>query len=84
MTEELDEVVDAMEEEDVEQIAKELSDLLYAVYGTIGVYGLAEKMPAIFDEIHNSHMTKESGGKGLKAIKGPSFKEANIREILHT
>ncbi len=81
--EETKEVIEAMEEGNVEHIAKELADLLYTVYGTIGSYGLSGKMPEIFTEVHNSNMSKDvpEGGEG-KAIKGKNYREADITSIL--
>lgn len=83
MREEMDEAIEAMEEGNLEHIAKEISDVLYAVYGTIGVYGLADKMTDIFDENHRSQMSKDvpEGGKG-KAVKGEGYREADVKSIL--
>jgi len=84
MREEMDEAIEAMEEGNLEHIAKEIADVLYAVYGTIGAYGLSEKMPAIFDENHSSQMSKDvpEGGRG-KAVKGGGYKEADVSSILN-
>jgi len=83
MREEMEEAIEAMEEENLEHIAKEISDVLYAVYGTIGSYGLASKMTEIFNENHKSQMSKDvpEGGTG-KAVKGDTYKEADIISIL--
>ena len=90
MREELEEAIEAMErEEDIADIAKELADVLYTVYGTIGAYGLAGKMEAIFDEVHSSNMSKElpEGNtqiRNVKAIKGDSYRVADIKKIVST
>ncbi len=83
MHEETKEVIEAMEEGDIEHIAKEIADLLYTVYGTIGSYGLAGKMSEIFTEVHQSNMSKDvpEGGEG-KAVKGEHYREADISNIL--
>ena len=84
MREEVEEVVEAMEEGDIEHIAKEISDLLYAVYGTIGSYGLAEKMPAVFSEVHTSNISKDAGDRNdTKAVKGVGYREADVSSILN-
>lgn len=89
MKEELEELVAAMREEPIENIAKELADLLYVVYGTIGPYGLSDKMEEIFDEVHRSNMTKFSpdgsqihreDGKLLK--EGSNYSPADVKSIL--
>lgn len=85
MTEELAETIEAMEKGSISDVAKELADLLYTVYGTIGVYGLAEKMPAVFTANHESQMSKDApSGNAQKAIKGESYQEADITSILNT
>jgi len=87
MREELDEVVEAMENEPLENIAKELADLLYVVYGTIGAYGFHGIMEEICDEVHRSNMSKlgENGELLLredgKVLKGPNYKPADIKKV---
>jgi len=89
MREEMKEVIDAMQNEPLENIAKELADLLYVVYGTIGAYGLQDKMEKVFDEVHRSNMSKlGTDGKPLlredgKVMKGPSYSPANIASVLN-
>ncbi len=89
MREELKEVIDAMQNEPLENIAKELADLLYVVYGTIEAYGLQNKMKDVFDEVHRSNMSKlGTDGKPLlredgKVLKGPSYSPANIASVLN-
>ena len=84
MREELTEVEEAMQEGDVAHIAKELADLLYTVFGTIGAYGLAEKMPQVFDAVHESNMSKKVKSEvNTKAVKGEKYKEADINSILN-
>lgn len=85
MLEEVQEAVEAMEEGDIEHIAKELSDVLYATLGTIGAYGLADSMPEIFSEVHASNMSKDySDNPDAKMKKGEGYKEADISSILNT
>jgi predicted HAD superfamily Cof-like phosphohydrolase len=66
--------------EKIENIAKELVDILYTVYGTILEHGLQDKIEEIFIENHKSQMSKEYSPN--KMIKGKYFKEANIKKIL--
>jgi len=90
MEEELHEVVMAMREEPLENIAKELADLLYVVYGTIGAYGLSDRMEQIFDEVHRSNMSKLGPDGQLlqredgKVLKGPEYAPADVKSIVHT
>lgn len=63
-------------------IAKELADLLYVVYGTAVSYGI--NIDEIFDAVHKSNMSKlGADGKPIyredgKALKGPNYKKAEI------
>lgn len=90
MEEELREVIEAMESEPLENTAKELADLLYVVYGTIGAYGLSDKMEAVFDEVHRSNMSKlGADGKPIvredgKVLKGPNYTPADVARVLTT
>jgi len=88
MREELAEVEEAMDEENMENIAKELADLLYVVFGTADVYGLGEKMEEIFKEVHRSNMSKlDKNGKVVrredgKVLKSELYSPANLSEIV--
>jgi len=63
-------------------IAKELADLLYVVYGTAVSYGI--NVDEVFDIVHKSNMSKLGpDGKPIyredgKALKGPNYKRAEI------
>lgn len=76
-------------EENIPELAKELADLLYVVYGTISAYGLTPYMEAIFDEVHKSNMSKIGpNGKPIfredgKIMKGENYKEADVRAVLY-
>jgi predicted HAD superfamily Cof-like phosphohydrolase len=52
--EEVEEYREGAEKNDLENIAKELTDLLYTTYGTILEHGLQDKMEEIFAEVHRS------------------------------
>ena len=67
--EELDEFKEAMQNNDLVEIADALGDLLYVVLGAAVTYGI--DMQPVFAEIHKSNMTKVGGkqredGKWLK------------------
>lgn len=65
---------------DLENIAKELSDILYVVYGTILEHGLQDKMEAVFEEVHRSNMSKDFNE--YKMVKGEKYFKPNIKKIL--
>lgn len=58
MDEELREVEQAMIDGKVEEIAKELMDLIYVTAGTLVELGLRHKALALFSEVHRSNMSK--------------------------
>jgi predicted HAD superfamily Cof-like phosphohydrolase len=80
MKEEIEEYIEGVKRGDLENIAKELSDILYGVYGTILEHGLQDKMEEIFKEVHNSHMSKDY--HQYKMIKGKNYFKPNIKKIL--
>ena len=76
--EELEEYIPSVEKNDVPNIAKELADILYAVYGTVIEHGLQDKIEAIFAEVHRSNMSKSY--HELKMIKGDGYIEADTKK----
>ena len=79
MKEEVEEYLEGAKNGDIENIAKELADILYCVYGTILEHGLQDKIEAIFEEVHRSNMSKDY--HEYKMIKGPNYFKADIRKF---
>ncbi len=82
MEEEVREYLEGAEKGDLENIAKELCDILYGVYGTILEHGLQDKIEDIFWEVHNSHMSKDYSP--YKMIKGPGYFKPNVKKFFET
>lgn len=80
MRDEVEEYAEGVLNRDLENIAKELADILYATYGTILEHGLQDKMEAIFEEVHYSNMSKEY--HQFKMVKGAAWFPAKIGKIL--
>src|SRR3989344_7256314 len=80
MKDEVEEYLIGVQNGDLENIAKELVDILYGVYGTILEHGLQDKIDEIFKEVHLSHMSKDYSK--YKMIKGKKYFEPNIQSIL--
>jgi len=80
MQEEVEEYLKGARKGDIENIAKELADILYGVYGTILEHGLQDKMEKIFKEVHGSNMSKKYHRYKLK--KGKKYLEPDIKKIL--
>lgn len=83
ITEEVNELFYAMEESSLSDIAKELADLLYVVYGTAVSYGI--DMEPVSAEVHRSNMTKfgnpgeyretcDETGKSIRDAGGKTLK----------
>jgi predicted HAD superfamily Cof-like phosphohydrolase len=80
MREEVEEYAIGTKNKDLENIAKELADILYSTYGTILEHGLEDKMEKIFKEVHRSNMSKDYGK--LKIKKGKNYFKPNLKKIL--
>lgn len=67
---------------DVKNLAKELADLLYVVYGTAATFGI--DIDRVFDEVHQSNMSKlGKDGKPVyredgKVLKGPNYQPPRL------
>ena len=75
LTEEHGKLEEALWVGDLVEIAKELADVLYVVYGTAVTYGI--DMAPIFAEVHRANMSKRDGtrrldGKWLKSTYSPA------------
>lgn len=85
INEEYTEVKEALYEGTKEQLAKELADLLYVVYGTAATYGIP--IDEVFTRVHESNMSKlGAGGKPVyrndgKVLKGPNYKEPTMEGL---
>ena len=80
--EEFDELQEAMKSKDLPNIAKELSDLLYVVFGTAVSCGI--DMEPVFKEVHRSNMSKVGGHKREdgKWVKPSTYSRANLEPII--
>lgn len=80
MRDEVEEYLEGVKNNDLENIAKELADILYATYGTILEHGLADRFEAIFKEVHESNMSKNY--HEYKMVKGPAYFKADVGKFL--
>ncbi len=80
MSEELSELIAAMEKRLIVPIADAIADLAYVVIGTSDYYGI--KLGPVFAEVHRSNMTKEYSTQFGKPVKGLRFSFPRIEEIL--
>ena len=88
MKEENEEYLEAVQNNDLTEIADALGDMLYILCGTIIEHGLQYKIEEVFDEIQRSNMSKlGEDGKPIyredgKVMKGPNYFKPNFEEIL--
>lgn len=88
LQEEVSELFDASLDRNLTGVADGIADCLYILFGTIHAFGLADKIEAIFDEVHASNMSKtdENGNAILRAdgkiLKGPNYFKPDIKKIL--
>ena len=74
-------------EEALVEVAAELADLLYVVYGTAEELGIP--LEAVFNEIHRANMRKVWDDGQVhrndfgKVVKPPNFVKADIRKVLY-
>jgi predicted HAD superfamily Cof-like phosphohydrolase len=74
-------------EDDFVEVADALADLIYIACGTAVSYGIP--LDKIFEEVHNSNMSKLVDGKPMyredgKVMKPEGWKPPNIKAILDT
>lgn len=85
LQEEVDELTSA---ENINDVSDAIIDILYIVFGTAHEYGLADRLPLLFDEVHRSNMTKldENGNPTYredgKVVKPKWYSPPNFTEIL--
>jgi len=71
---------------DLENIAKELADIIYIVCGTAVSYGIP--LDRVFDEVHRSNMAKLVDGKPVrrddgKILKPEGWTPPDVKKILY-
>jgi predicted HAD superfamily Cof-like phosphohydrolase len=85
LKEEYEEYIQGECKNDVENIAKELADIIYIVCGTAASYGIP--LDKVFAEVHKSNMAKLVDGKPVrredgKILKPQGWKPPDIKSIL--
>ena len=84
--EELDEFRQALENNDLLEVADALTDILYVTYGAGHAFGI--DLDACFDEVQNSNMSKlGSDGKPIyndqgKVMKGPNYFKPDLSKYI--
>ena len=84
--EELDEFKEALDNNDLLEVADALTDILYVTYGAGHAFGI--NLDACFEEVQNSNMSKlGNDGKPIynnqgKVMKGPKYFKPDLSKFL--
>ena len=84
--EELDELKEAMDNNDIKEVADALTDILYVTYGAGHALGI--NLDKCFEEVQNSNMSKlSSDGKPIyndngKVMKGPNYFKPDLTKFI--
>ena len=84
--EELDELQEAMKNNDLLEVADALTDILYVTYGAGHAFGI--DLDKCFDEVQNSNMSKlGENGKPIynesgKVMKGPNYFKPDLSKFV--
>lgn len=88
LDEEVVELFQAAAENDLVDVADAIADCFYILIGTAIEYGIAEKLPAIFDEVHRSNMSKlDDNGNPIyredgKILKSNNYTPPQLKDIV--
>ena len=84
--EELDELQEAMKNNDLLEVADAITDILYVTYGSGHAFGI--DLDKCFDEVQNSNMSKlDENGKPIyndagKVMKGPNYFKPDLSKFV--
>ena len=84
--EELEELTEAMQDENLLEVADALTDILYVTYGAGHAFGI--DLDKCFEEVQNSNMSKSGeDGKPIyneagKVMKGPNYFKPDLSKYL--
>jgi len=84
--EELTELIEAMNNKDLLEVADALTDILYVTYGAGHAFGI--NLDKCFEEVQNSNMSKlDENGKPIyndtgKVMKGPNYFKPNLSKFV--
>ena len=84
--EELDELIEAINNKDLVEVADALTDILYVTYGAGHAFGI--NLDDCFEEVQNSNMSKlDKDGKPIyndkgKVMKGPNYFKPDLSKFI--
>ena len=84
--EELNELEEAINNNNLVEVADALTDILYVTYGAGHAFGI--DLDACFEEVQNSNMSKlDKNGNAIynedgKVLKGPNYYEPDLKKFI--
>ena len=87
ISEELEELKQAISEKNLTEVADALTDILYVTYGAGHAFGI--DLDKCFDEVQNSNMSKlDENGKPIynesgKVMKGPNYFKPDLSKFVN-
>ena len=87
ISEELEELKQAISEKNLTEVADALTDILYVTYGAGHAFGI--DLDKCFDEVQNSNMSKlDENGKPIyneswKVMKGPNYFKTDLSKFVN-
>ena len=84
--EELNELIEAINNKDLVEVADALTDILYVTYGAGHAFGI--NLDECFEEVQNSNMSKlDNNGKPIyndkgKVMKGPNYFKPDLSKFI--
>ena len=87
ISEELNELSEAMKNKDLLEVADALTDILYVTYGAGHAFGI--NLDKCFNEVQNSNMSKlDENGKPIynengKVMKGPNYFKPDLSKFVN-
>lgn len=88
LDEEVVELFEASAQGNIVEVADAITDCFYILIGTAIEYGIADKLPRLFDEVHRSNMSKlDDDGNPLyredgKVLKSNNYNPPNLKDIV--
>lgn len=88
LSEEVNELLNASLNNDLVEVADAITDCMYILIGTAIEYGIADRLPRFFDEVHRSNMSKlDNNGEPIlredgKILKSNNYTPPNLKNIV--
>ena len=82
MQEELNEYKEAVENNDIVEIADALTDELYILLGKFALHGMSHKIEALFNEVHASNMSKTCSHKADAELSCESYFKKGVETCI--